>query len=134
MWWSADRLGASHRVEWSEIAGETGENRVVTRRHEMARGLLSPGAMTFSHVVDRVRAHFTEMPGLELTMPQAVRLLGFGVDDCRFVIDSLVDAGFLRWTARRTIVRTDGVWSREAESSYVSVRRRVERNTTVDSD
>lgn len=90
----------------------------------MARELLSDENMTFSHVVDRVRAHFTEMPGLELTMPQAVRLLGFGVDDCRYVIDALVDAGFLRWTARRTIVRTDGMWPRDMESSYVSVRRR----------
>jgi hypothetical protein len=88
--------------------------------------------MTFSLAVDRVRAHFTEMPGLELTMPEAVRLLGFGIDDCRFVIDALVDAGFLRWTARRTIVRTDSGWAREPDSSYVSVRRRAERNTTVD--
>ncbi len=88
--------------------------------------------MTFSHAVDRVRAHFTEMPGLELTLPQAVRLLGFGLDDCRYVIDALVDAGFLRWTARRTIVRTDAMWVREAESSYVSVRRLSDRNRTVD--
>jgi hypothetical protein len=88
--------------------------------------------MNFSQVVDRVRAHFTEMPGLELTLPQAVRLLGFGLDDCRYVIDALVDAGFLRWTARRTIVRTDAMWVREAEASYVSVRRMSDRNKTVD--
>ncbi len=88
--------------------------------------------MTFSHVVDRVRAHFTEMPGLELTMPQAVRLLGFGVDDCRYVIDALVDAGFLKWTARRTIVRTDSGWPRELEGSYVSVRQVVSRNRSVE--
>ena len=90
--------------------------------------------MSFSHAVDRVRAHFTEMPGLELTVPQAVRLVGFGIDDCRYVIDALVDAGFLRWTARRTIIRTDGMWARDAAPSYVSVRRRSERNRTVDSD
>ena len=87
--------------------------------------------MSFSQVVDRARAHFTEMPGLELTMSEAVRLLGFGVDDCRYVIDALVDAGFLRWTARRTVVRTDAMWTREAESSYVSVRRSVDRNRTA---
>jgi hypothetical protein len=89
--------------------------------------------MSFSHAVDRMRAHFDEMPGLELTVAQTVRLVGFGVDDCRYVIDALIDAGFLRWTARRTIVRTDGAWAREPESSYVSVRRRAERNRTVDS-
>jgi hypothetical protein len=90
--------------------------------------------MTFSHVVDRVRAHFTEMPGLELTLPQAVRLLGFGIDDCRFVIDALVDAGFLRWTARRTIVRTGAVWTGELDASYVSVRQPLDRHRTVDTD
>jgi hypothetical protein len=62
--------------------------------------------MSFATVVDRVRADFMEMPGLELTLPQAVRLWTLGTDDCRFVIDMLVDAGFLKWTARRTIVRT----------------------------
>jgi hypothetical protein len=90
--------------------------------------------MNFSQVVDRVRAHFTEMPGLELTMPQAVRLLGFGIDDCRYVVDALVDAGFLRWTARRTIVRTDAMWTGELDESYVSVRRSLNRNRTVDHD
>ena len=90
--------------------------------------------MTFSHVVDRVRAHFTEMPGLELTLPQAVRLLGFGIDDCRYVIDALVDAGFLRWTARRTIVRTGAMWTGELDASYVSVRQAVNRNRSVDTD
>ena len=90
--------------------------------------------MNFSQVVDRVRAHFTEMPGLELTMPQAVRLLGFGIDDCRYVIDALVDAGFLRWTARRTIVQTGAVWTGALEASYVSVRQALHRNRTVDTD
>ena len=98
--------------------------------------------MSFSQVVDRARAHFTEMPGLELTLPEAVRLLGFGVDDCRYVIDALVDAGFLRWTARRTVVRTDAIWDRQAglstgtperrsSSSYASVRCVNDRNRTV---
>jgi hypothetical protein len=87
--------------------------------------------MSFSEVVDRARAHFTEMPGLELTLPEAVRLLGFGVDDCRYVIDALVDAGFLRWTARRTVVRTDARWDHQVVSSYVSVRRGNDRNRTV---
>ena len=62
--------------------------------------------MPFASVVDRVRAEFVEMPGLELTLAQAVRLWGLGVDDCRFVLDSLADSGFLKWTARRTVVRT----------------------------
>ena len=40
-----------------------------------------------------------------ITMAQATRLWNLGADDCRHVLDTLVDAGFLRWTARRTVVR-----------------------------
>jgi hypothetical protein len=61
--------------------------------------------MSFAAVVDRVRLDFVEMPEMELTLPQAVRLWSLGMDDCRYVIDSLVDAGFLAWTPRRTIIR-----------------------------
>ena len=50
--------------------------------------------MSFSAIVNRVRAEFVEMPGLELSLPQAVRLWTLGTDDCRMVIDALVDAGF----------------------------------------
>jgi len=64
--------------------------------------------MILASIVERVRAEFVEMPGLELTLPQAVRLWGLGADDCRHVLDSLADAGFLRWTARRTVVRAGG--------------------------
>lgn len=60
--------------------------------------------MSFAAVANRVRSEFLEMPGLELTIPQAVRLWNLGVDDCRAIVDSLVDAGFLRWTAKRTII------------------------------
>jgi hypothetical protein len=61
--------------------------------------------MDFAAAVDRVRDDFAEMPTLELTVPQAVRLWHLGVDDCRFVLDALVDAGFLQWTPRWTIIR-----------------------------
>ena len=62
--------------------------------------------MDFATAVDRVRDDFIEMPTLELTVAQAVRLWHLGVDDCRFVLDALVDAGFLQWTSRWTIVRS----------------------------
>lgn len=62
--------------------------------------------MTFAAIIERARADFMEMPDLELTVGQAVRLWNLGADDCRYVIDSLVDARFLRWTARRSVVRT----------------------------
>ena len=62
--------------------------------------------MSFALVVDRVRSEFVEMPGMQLTLPQATRLWNLGADDCRSVIDALVDVGFLMWTPRRTVMRT----------------------------
>jgi hypothetical protein len=89
--------------------------------------------MSFSDVVDRVRTDFVEMPGLELSLPQAVRLWMLGMDDCRYVIDALVDAGFLTWTARRTIVRTGrelGV-GRHSQPANISVRTASRGNKSV---
>ena len=60
--------------------------------------------MSFATLADRIQSDFNEMPGLELTLGQAGRLWNLGPDDCRHVLDSLVDAGFLQWTAQRTIV------------------------------
>jgi hypothetical protein len=81
--------------------------------------------MNFAAAVDRVWRDFTEIPGLELTIGQAVRLWNLGADDCRSVLDSLVDLGLLRWTASRTITRADKALYDDGafESSYVSVRR-----------
>ena len=61
--------------------------------------------MSFATIVDKVRFDFIEMPRMELTMAQAIRLWNLGADDCRYVLDALVDAGFLCWTPRRTVVR-----------------------------
>jgi hypothetical protein len=92
--------------------------------------------MSFARVVDRVRAEFVEIPGLELTVPQATRLWGLGMDDCLFVIDALVDAGFLQWTARRTIVRIGrGVAARDGlQTAYASVRALPRRDKSVGSE
>jgi len=89
--------------------------------------------MSFAAVVDRVRGEFVEMPGLELTLAQAVRLWTLGVDDCRYVIDTLVDVGFLKWTARRTIVRTgrDLAIGSEPQATDILVRRRIRDNKSV---
>jgi hypothetical protein len=99
----------------------------------MARRLLYATGMSFAAVVDRVRAEFVEMPGLELTLAQAVRLWTLGVDDCRHVIDSLVDVGFLKWTARRTIVRTglDLPLGTMTSTADILVRRHPRGNKSV---
>jgi hypothetical protein len=89
--------------------------------------------MSFATIVDRVRGEFMEMPDLELTIPQAIRLWSLGADDCRYVIDALVDGGFLGWTARRTIVRRGGdpLSSRKSRRTAISVAVRPQSNKSV---
>ena len=58
-------------------------------------------------LVERVRGEFNEMPGLQLTVPQAARLWGMELSACRQVVDALVATAFLRWTAAGTIVRVE---------------------------
>ena len=82
--------------------------------------------MHFATVVERVREDFIDMPRLELTLAQAIRLWHLGADDCRFVLDALVDQGLLRWTARRTIVRADHdsyINASDLWASHIPVRR-----------
>jgi hypothetical protein len=53
-----------------------------------------------------VRNEFTEMPGLRLSMPQAMRLWGLDREACERVVDALVQASFLRKTSRGEVVRS----------------------------
>jgi hypothetical protein len=57
-------------------------------------------------IIRRVRGEFREMPGLRLTPAQAMRLWGLELETCRRVIDELVEAAFLRWTAEGAITRS----------------------------
>ena len=92
--------------------------------------------MSFARAVDRARTNFLDTPGLELTVPQAVHLWNLGLDDCRYVIDALVDAGFLKWTTRRTIVRTDHPGDTEMpwDPTRVPVRRFSNRAHSLPSE
>jgi len=57
--------------------------------------------------VRRVRADFLEMPGLQVTLPQAARLWAFDVVFCGDVFDALVEDRFLV-RSRDTFVRAEG--------------------------
>ena len=63
--------------------------------------------MELERIVYRIREEFKEMPGLRLTPAQATRLWGLEHDACREVIDRLVEASFLRWTASGAVTRTE---------------------------
>lgn len=64
--------------------------------------------MDLDLVTRRVREEFREMPGLRLTPAQATRLWGLEQDVCRQIIDSLIAAAYLRWTAAGSVTRSDG--------------------------
>jgi hypothetical protein len=118
------------------LGGQTSDFIAATRkltavwRHGVRVALAR--AMSFANLIDRVRFDFTEMPNLELTVAQAVRLWNLGADDCRYVLDSLVDVGFLRWTPQRTVVRSGSrLGLGERSASYIPVRVSQYRNNVV---
>jgi hypothetical protein len=59
-------------------------------------------------VAERVRAEFLEMPGLQLTLPQAARLWGLDLPACEAVLEVLVRSAFLRRTPSGAVTRADG--------------------------
>jgi len=63
--------------------------------------------MELEAVTRRVQEEFREMPGLRLTPAQAIRLWGLERETCHAVIERLVAAAFLRWTATGAITRVD---------------------------
>ena len=58
-------------------------------------------------LLSRICAEFIEMPGLQLTFEQAMRLWGLEPHVCRQVIDDLVSCGFLKRTASGIVSRAD---------------------------
>lgn len=59
-------------------------------------------------LLDRIRGEYLEMPGLQLTAPQARRLCGLPQDVCEYALARLVEEGFLRRTAGGAFVRRTG--------------------------
>ena len=55
-----------------------------------------------------IRAEYLEIPGLQLTKPQARRLWGLDAVTCDAVLAALVDVSFLRRTNAGAYVRADG--------------------------
>ncbi len=56
-------------------------------------------------VIARVRNEFIEMPGLRLSIPQAMRLWGLDRDQAQSVIDRLVNEAFLKVSPRGEVLR-----------------------------
>ena len=69
-------------------------------------------AETFRAVAVRVRGEYEEMPGLQLTVPQAARLLGCRADVAQAVLDDLSRAAVLV----RAVIRPHGHGVRAANA------------------
>lgn len=80
---------------WDIVAASIGEGLRVERR--------VPGAR--ERLLERVSAEFAEMPGLTLTLPQAMRLFALRQDICQRVMASLVERKVLRETGHRAYAR-----------------------------
>ena len=58
--------------------------------------LYSSAAREFEHLAQQVRGEYLEMPGMSLTIDQAMKLWGVNRETSSTILESLVNAGFLR--------------------------------------
>ena len=63
--------------------------------------------MEFHAMVQRARGEYLDMPGLNLTVPQAARRWGLDTAACNRVLGVLICASFLRRTRDGRVVRAD---------------------------
>jgi hypothetical protein len=63
------------------------------------------GIMNIDHLARRIHTEFQELPGLNLTLPQAQRLWGLPPEVCAHVVDVLVDRAVLKRCGARLRLR-----------------------------
>jgi hypothetical protein len=66
---------------------------------------------TIQDDIQRVRAEYLEMPGLQLRAKQVQRLCGLESTTCQVVLETLIDVNFL-------YVKADGHYARVTEGRY----------------
>jgi hypothetical protein len=69
--------------------------------------LTSPLATVTPAVLVRIRAEFREMPGLRLTLRQAMRLFSLDALSCDIALRTLIEEGFLTRTRHGSFIRPD---------------------------
>ena len=83
---------------------------------------------TIDDALNRLRAEFLEMPGMQLKPEQVERLCGVERGLCQMVLDSLVDAKFLYVSASGQYARvTDGEISVIVRRGQAPMRRGIDR-------
>lgn len=66
----------------------------------VTEGPMAETYRTDSHIINRIRSEFQEMPGMRLTLPQAARLFDLDLTHCARALAVLVTDGAL-WTDGR---------------------------------
>jgi hypothetical protein len=67
-------------------------------------------------MLERVRAEFREMPGLGLTMAQAMRLFGLDRASCEMALATLLQEGWLS-------LKSDGTYARRPDGDVYATLR-----------
>ena len=70
-----------------------------------ARQLMPRTHAGLHELLQRIEGEYREMPGLNVTAPQAARLWGLDSTTCSFVLMTLIERGVLRQTTSGTYVR-----------------------------
>jgi hypothetical protein len=70
---------------------------------------IPPTAAPLETLLERVRDHYREMPGLRLTKPQASRFFGVAPSVCAAMLRALVMENFLSRAGDGVFVRSLGV-------------------------
>lgn len=73
-------------------------------------------------LMDRVRGEYREMPGLNLTVPQACRLWQVDREQCQAVLEALVDEEFLTRTSSGAFVALPTPRGTAAKASLLKSR------------
>ena len=76
----------------------------IPREYRYVDGHLRPEDL---QIMERVTSEYREMPGLALTIPQAMRLWGCDEATCRCVVTALVEVRVLRFLRDGRLVRAD---------------------------
>ena len=64
----------------------------------------------FQQALERIRAEYQQMPGMQLTLEQVQRLSGVDRSVCQQVLDALVNAKFV-------FLRTDGSYTKFSDGN-----------------
>jgi hypothetical protein len=92
-----------------------------------------PSDPQVSRDMARIRREYLEMPGLALTLPQADRLWGLGVDRSALLLSMLVETGFLvcdkKTVYRRRFDRSEN--RKDKAPPAISTQERIPTHDTV---